>query len=46
LVGDKGEVIGMDRFGESAPMKDLFKEFGFTVDHVVAVMLSCLQLNL
>jgi len=40
LVGDKGVVIGMDRFGESAPAKDLFKEFGFTVDHVVALMLN------
>lgn len=42
LVGDKGAVIGMDRFGESAPAKDLFKEFGFTVDHIVEVVLSCL----
>ena len=38
LVGDKGCVIGMDRFGESAPAKDLFKEFGFTVEHIVEVL--------
>jgi transketolase len=40
LVGDKGAVIGMDRFGDSAPAKDLFKEFGFTVEHIVEVMLN------
>ena len=32
-----GKVIGIDRFGESAPMKDLFKEFGLTVENVVEV---------
>ncbi|GBU09591.1 transketolase [Gammaproteobacteria bacterium] len=29
-------VIGLDRFGESAPAPELFKLFGFTVDNVVA----------
>ncbi len=28
-------VVGIDRFGESAPAGELFKEFGFTVDNVV-----------
>ncbi len=28
-------VVGIDRFGESAPAGALFKHFGFTVDHVV-----------
>ena len=28
-------VIGLDRFGESAPASELFKLFGFTVDNVV-----------
>ncbi|MDH5178544.1 MAG: transketolase [Gammaproteobacteria bacterium] len=28
-------VVGIDRFGESAPDKVLFKEFGFTVENVV-----------
>ena len=28
-------VIGLDRFGESAPAGELFKEFGFTVENVV-----------
>lgn len=36
FVGLDGLVIGLDRFGESAPAGDLFKEFGFTVDAVVA----------
>jgi transketolase len=34
-VGLKGQVIGMHRFGASAPLKDLQKKFGFTVDAVV-----------
>lgn len=34
-VGDKGVVIGMDQFGESAPAEVLFKHFGFTVENVV-----------
>ncbi|MBI5612997.1 MAG: transketolase [Gammaproteobacteria bacterium] len=33
-VGLNGRVVGIDRFGESAPDKVLFKEFGFTVDNV------------
>ncbi len=35
-VGLRGAVIGLDRFGESAPAPELFKEFGFTVENVVA----------
>ncbi len=35
-VGIKGRKIGMHRFGASAPLKDLLKFFGFTVDKVVA----------
>jgi transketolase len=34
-VGLKGEIVGIDHFGASAPAKDLFKAFGFTVDKVV-----------
>jgi transketolase len=33
-VGLEGPVIGIDRFGESAPAGELFKEFGFTVENV------------
>ncbi|MFP4294483.1 MAG: transketolase [Halothiobacillaceae bacterium] len=34
-VGLNGAVVGIDTFGESAPAKDLFAEFGFTVENVV-----------
>ncbi len=34
-AGSKGKVIGLDRFGESAPAGDLFKFFGFTEENVV-----------
>ena len=34
-VGDQGKVIGIDRFGESAPIGALYKEFGFTAENVV-----------
>lgn len=35
-VTDEGDIIAMHGFGESAPAEELFKEFGFTVDNVVA----------
>ncbi len=35
-VGDKGVVIGMTDFGASAPYKDLFKHYGFTVENIIA----------
>ena len=34
-VGSEGLSIGIDTYGESAPGKQLLKEFGFTVDNVV-----------
>jgi len=37
-VGNNGKVIGMTTFGESAPIGDLLKLFGFTVDNVVAAV--------
>ena len=39
-VGLEGAVIGLDRFGESAPAGALFKEFGFTAENVVATVKS------
>ena len=36
-VGLEGAVVGLDRFGESAPAGQLFKEFGFTVENVVSI---------
>ena len=35
-VGPEGVRIGMETFGASAPLQELQKKFGFTVDHVVA----------
>ncbi|HXP40469.1 MAG TPA: transketolase [Candidatus Acidoferrales bacterium] len=35
-VGLRGQKVGMHRFGASAPLKDLLKFFGFTVEAVVA----------
>ncbi len=34
-VGEQGKVIGLDRFGASAPYKVLFEQFGFTADNVI-----------
>jgi len=41
-AGTAGKVIGLDRFGESAPAPALFKEFGFTPENVAAVVESIL----
>jgi transketolase len=35
-VGETGAIVGLDHFGASAPADRLFKEFGFTVENVVA----------
>jgi transketolase len=35
-VGPTGKMIGMRTFGASAPLKDLLKKFGFTVENVAA----------
>lgn len=37
-VRASGAVIGVDRFGESAPANEVFKYFGLTVDNVVATV--------
>ena len=41
-VGTHGKVVGLDRFGESAPADELFKLFGFTVENVVAAVKAVL----
>ena len=43
FVGLQGRVIGLDRFGESAPANELFEYFGFTADNVVAVAKNVLD---
>ena len=42
-VGAKGQSIGMRSFGASAPLKDLQREFGFTVERVVEAAKDQLQ---
>jgi transketolase len=42
-VGLEGAVVGIDRFGESAPAADLFKHFGFTPDNVAKAVRSVLR---
>jgi transketolase len=42
-IGRDGAVLGMDRFGESAPAGDLFKHFGFTADRVATAVRSVIQ---
>jgi len=33
-VGDAGHAVGLDRFGASAPQKDLYEHFGFTPEAI------------
>jgi transketolase len=35
-VGSQGVVVGVDRFGASAPYQELFQHYGFTVERIVA----------
>jgi transketolase len=42
-VGKSGYVIGLDHFGASAPMNDLFTNFGITEDAVVQAVKSLLR---
>ena len=39
-VGTQGKVVGIDRFGESAPADLLFEEFGITANHLVDTVKS------
>ena len=41
-TGLQGKVVGINRFGESAPAGELFKYFGFTVENVVKAVESVL----
>jgi transketolase len=38
FVGDQGEIVGVDRFGASAPAKVLFEYYGLTVEKVRAAV--------
>jgi transketolase len=39
-AGPSGEIIAMRSFGESAPIKDVMRRFGFTPEHVVEAALA------
>jgi transketolase len=41
-VGEKGDVVGIDHFGASAPYKILYEKFGITADRVVEKALKLL----
>jgi transketolase len=41
-VGDAGDVIGLERFGASAPYQRLYQEFGFTADAIAERLRSML----
>ena len=36
-VGSQGRVLGLDRYGASAPVNTVFSQLGFTVDHVETI---------
>jgi len=36
-TGDEGAIMGLDRYGASAPATTILEEFGFTVEHVASV---------
>jgi transketolase len=41
-VGEKGEIVGLNHFGASAPYKTLYEKFGLTADKVVEKALRLL----
>ena len=42
-VGDRGDVLGVDRFGASAPGETVLREYGFTAENVCARALALLE---
>ncbi|OCX11979.1 transketolase [Stutzerimonas xanthomarina] len=42
-VGLEGQIIGMTTYGESAPAGQLFEEFGFTVENILAAAEELLE---
>jgi len=45
FVGEDGDVIGIDRFGESAPAVELFRLFGITAEAVAARAVALLGMK-
>jgi len=44
-VGDAGAIVGLDRFGASAPWADLYNAFGFTAENIAEVTIQVIQDN-
>ncbi len=44
-IGDRGDVIGVDRFGASAPGPIVMREYGFSVENVCQRALALLERN-
>jgi transketolase len=44
-VGDHGAIVGLDRFGASAPAEVNFEELGFTPQRIVGAVKSLLSLS-
>lgn len=42
-VGDRGAVVGVDRFGASAPYKEIYQHFGLTPERVAQEALALLK---
>lgn len=42
-AGSEGKIICMNSFGASAPYKDLFQKFGFTVDNIINTAMTLLE---
>jgi transketolase len=42
-VGDRGDVLGVERFGASAPGDAMLREYGFTVENVCRRALALLR---
>jgi transketolase len=36
-AGDEGAIIGIDHFGASAPVGDIMRHFGFTIERVAEI---------
>ena len=42
-VGDAGEIVGIDHYGASADYQTLFREYGFTTEHVTTAARTSLD---
>ena len=42
FITEEGTIVGIDRFGSSAPGSKVLKEYGFTAEHIVATVKNLL----